>query len=465
MKSPAPSPDPAPLLPAATSRRGFLQTGAGALAAGTLGFPAITRSQSPNSKLGVALIGVGGRGGSHVAAMLDLKEDLVALCDVNENHLGSALQKAPKARSYADFRDLLGKLEDIDAVIVSSTEHTHAFGILPALRANKHVYSEKPLTRDVRECRMIVEEAARRPQLMTQMGTQIHASENYRRVVELVQSGAIGKVTECHVWVSRAWGWQTEEQAKANKDILYTPDTPKQGMPVPPGLNWDLWIGPAPYRDFHEYYFPGPRWYRWWDFGNGTMSDLGSHRNDLPFWALKLDAPLTIEAGGPPPHPDIAPASMWARYTYGARGADLPPVTLTWYQGTEKPDLWRQGKIPAWGDGVLFVGEEGMLLADYGKHVLLPEAKFAGFQPPKPSIPPSPGQQAEWVLACKGEGPRPLCHFGYSGPLTEANHLGNVAYRAGKKLEWDTKNLRFPNAPEAEKFLGRSYRQGWSLEA
>lgn len=464
-----PDDPPTPSQPTAfapASRRGFIKTGVGALAAtGTFGFPAITRSQSPNSKLGVALIGVGGRGGSHVAAMLDLKEDIIALCDVNENHLGAALQKAPKARSHADFRDLLGKLEDIDAVIVSSTEHTHAFGILPALRANKHVYSEKPLTRDVRECRMIIEEAARRPQLMTQMGTQIHASENYRRVVELIESGAIGKVTECHVWVSRAWGWQTEEQAKTNKDIIYTPDTPKQGMPVPAGLNWDLWIGPAPYRDFHEYYFPGPRWYRWWDFGNGTMSDLGSHRNDLPFWALKLDAPLTIEAGGPPPHPDIAPASMWARYSYGARGADLPPLTLTWYQGTEKPDIWHQGKIPTWGDGVLFIGEEGMLLADYGKYVLLPEQKFAGFQPPKPYIPPSPGQQAEWVLACKGEGPKPLCHFGYSGPLTEANHLGNVAYRAGKKLEWDSKNLKFPNAPDAEKFLGRSYRAGWSLEA
>lgn len=464
MKSPDAFPKPASATPA-TDRRGFLKTGAAALAAGTFGFPAITRSQSPNSKLGVALIGVGGRGGSHVAAMLDLKEDIIALCDVNENNLGSALQKAPGARSYADFRDLLGKLEDVDAVIVSSTEHTHAFGILPALRANKHVYSEKPLTRDVRECRMIVEEAAKRPDLMTQMGTQIHAGENYRRVVELIESGAIGKVSEAHVWVSRAWGWQTEEDAKKNKDIIYTPDTPKQGMPVPPGLNWDLWIGPAPYRDFHDYYFPGPRWYRWWDFGNGTMSDLGSHRNDLAFWALKLDAPLTIEAGGPPPHHDIAPASMWARYTYGARGADLPPVTLTWYQGTEKPDLWRQGKIPAWGDGVLFVGDEGMLLADYGKYVLLPEEKFAGFQAPKPYIAPSPGQQAEWVLACKGEGPKPLCHFGYSGPLTEANHLGNVAYRAGKKLEWDAKNMKFPNAPDAEKYIGRTYRDGWSLEA
>lgn len=450
------------------SRRDILRSGAAtaAAAAGTLGFPAITRSQSPNSKLALALVGVGGRGRAHVKAVSDLGEDIVAMCDVNEINLGKALESAaPKARSYADFRDLLGDLDDVDAVMVSTTEHTHAFVTLPALRAGKHVYCEKPLTRDVRECRLVTEEAAKRPDQKTQMGTQIHSKENYRRVVELIEAGAIGKVNEVHVWTSRAWGYQTEAEAKANKDVFYTPDTPKEAMPVPEGLDWDLWIGPAPWRDFHEYYFPGPRWYRWWDFGNGTMSDLGSHRVDLPFWALRLDAPLTIEARGPhPPHPDIAPASMRARYTYGERGADLPPCTLTWYQGTEKPDLWHSEKIPAWGEGCLFVGEEGMLLADYSKHVLLPEEKFTGFEPPKPSIPPSPGQQAEWILACKGEGPDPLCHFGYSGPLTEANHLGNVAFRAEQKLEWDAANMKFPNAAEAERFLGRDYRDGWSLE-
>ena len=443
------------------SRRRFLKTSTGAGAA-ILGFPAIISSQSPNAKLDVALIGVGGRGRSHVKAVSEHGENIVALCDVNENNLGAAAETAPKAARFADFRQLYDKLKNYDAVVVSTTEHTHAFATLPALLAGKHVYSEKPLTRDVHECRLITETAARAG-VQTQMGTQIHAGENYRRVVELIESGAIGPVTEAHVWTSRAWGWQTEEEAKRNKDILYTPDTPKEKMPVPAGLDWDLWIGPAPYRDFHEFYFPGPRWYRWWDFGNGTMSDLGSHRNDLPWWALKLDKPLTIEPlSGPKPHPDIAPASMSVKYTYGARG-DLPPVTLTWYQGTEKPALWSDGKIPQWGEGCLFVGRDGMVLADYGKNMLLPEDKFADFKRPEPYLPPSPGQQAEWILACKGEGPRPLCHFGYAGPLTEANHLGNVAYRAGKKLEWDAVNMKFPNAPEAEKFLGRKYRDGWSL--
>lgn len=445
-----------------TRRRDFLTTSLG-IGTGVLGFPAITRCKSPNSKLNLGLIGVGGRGRAHVKAAIDLGENIAAMVDVNENHLGAAMQNSPGARNYRDFREFLTDLEDIDAVFVSTTEHTHAFAILPALQAGKHVYSEKPLTRDVHECRILTE-AAEKAGVHTQMGTQIHAGNNFRRVVELVESGAIGPVTECHVWTSRAWGWQTEEEARINKDILYTPDTPERGMPVPDGLDWDLWIGPAPWREFHEFYFPGPRWYRWWDFGNGTMSDLGSHRNDLPWWALKLDAPLTIEPiSGPEPHPDIAPATMSVRYTYGDRGKNLPPMSLTWYQGNTKPDLWNEGKIPRWNEGCLFVGEEGMILADYGKNILLPEEKFAGFQRPEPYIPPSPGQQAEFILACKGEGPRPLCHFGYSGPLTEANHLGNIAHRAGKKLEWNRDSMTFPNAPDAEKFLGRSYREGWSL--
>jgi predicted dehydrogenase len=201
--------------PTAPDRRRFLKSAGLAAGASVLGFPAITRCQSPNSKLGVALIGVGGRGGSHVKATVDAKEDIIALVDVNENHLGNALGQAPKARSHRDFRELFaGRLDDIDAVFVSTTEHTHAFATLPALRAGKHVYSEKPLTRDVFEARKIIETAAARPELMTQMGTQIHASENYRRVVELIESGAIGPVREVHCWVSRAWGWQTQEEAE-----------------------------------------------------------------------------------------------------------------------------------------------------------------------------------------------------------------------------------------------------------
>ena len=381
-------------------------------------------------------------------------EQVVSLCDVNKKNLDAAARFpwCKGARNYVDFRDFYEKIDDIDAVVVSTTEHTHAFATLPALQARKHVYCEKPLTRDVHECRIITEAAAKAG-VQTQMGTQIHAGNNFRRVVELIQSGAIGEVREAHTWVSRAWGWKSPAD-----------DTPKEEHPVPDFLDWDLWVGPAPFRPFNNVYFPGPKWYRWWDFGNGTMSDLGSHRNDLPWWALKLDAPLTIEPlTGPKPHHDIAPASMSVKYTFAARGDGYPALEHTWYQGTEKPKIWRDKKIPQWGDATLFIGEKGMVISDYGRHALLPEDKFKNFERPKPWIEPSPGQMAEWIRACKGEGPEALCNFAYAGPLTEANHLGNVAYRAQKKLEWDAKNMKIPNAPEAEKYLGRTYRKGWKL--
>jgi predicted dehydrogenase len=442
--------------PLLLSRRRFLQTAVVA----SLGFPAILRSQAPANKLNIVVIGCGGRGGANLKEMLD--ENIVALCDVNAKNLETAAAKAPGAKKFRDFRKMYDALKDaeFDAVVVSTTEHTHAFATLPALQRKKHVYCEKPLTRDVHEARIITE-AAKAAGVATQMGTQIHAGTNYRRVVELIQGGAIGPVYEAHVWVNRTWGRQSPEDAAQYKDVVSVQERPAEEMPVPPELDWDLWLGPAPVRPFNTVYFPGPKWYRWWDFGNGTMSDLGSHWNDLPFWALNLDAPLTIEASGPPPHAEIAPATMSAAYTYGARGT-MPPVKITWYQGQMKPPQWTEKQIPQWNDGVLFVGDKGMLLSDYGKHVLLPEKDFAGFTPPAPSIPDSLGHHKEWLHACKTGAPT-TCHFGYSGRLTEANHLGNVAYRAGKKIEWDTKNLRIPNAPEAERLLRRDYRAGWKL--
>ena len=443
------------------TRRRFLKsaTATATAATGVLGFPAIVSAKSPNEKLDVAVIGCGGRGG-HNMGQVGKTENIVALVDVNDRNLRNAAKKFPKAKTFRDFRKFYDQPGNYDAVTVSTTEHTHAFAALPALRAKKHVYCEKPISRDVHEARLMTEAAAEAG-VATQQGTQIHAGDNYRRVVELVQGGAIGSVKECHVWVGRAWGWQSPEDAKKNRDIVNVQDRPKEVMPVPKDLDWDLWIGPAPMRPFHTVYFPGPKWYRWWDFGNGTMSDLGSHWNDLPFWALDLDAPKTIEAGGPPPHPEIAPASMWARYEYGGRG-ELGPLTLAWHQGAEKPQIWKEGGIPQWGSGCLFIGEKGMLLSDYGKHVLLPENDFKDYQRPDPSIPKSIGHHAEWIHACKTGEPT-TCPFSYAGPLTEANHLGNVAYRSGKKLKWNREEMRFPNAPDAEVFLKRKYRDGWSL--
>jgi predicted dehydrogenase len=442
-----------------STRRQFLQRTALAAGAVTFAAPAIVRGRNLNEKLNIAIIGAGGRG-AHNASQV-VSENIVVLCDVNESNLNQTAQKFPDAKKFTDFRKVYDESQKFDAVVVSTCEHTHAFATLPALQLGKHVYCEKPLTHNIWEAR-IIREAAAKTKLATQMGIQIHATENYRRVVELIQSGAIGPVREAHVWVSRAWGRQpSEEESKKHKDLVYVQERPQETEPVPAGLDWELWLGPAPYRPFHSVYFPGPKWYRWWDFGNGTMSDLGSHWNDLPFWALKLKAPLTIEAFGPPVHAEIAPASMRAVYEFGPRG-DMPAVTMTWYQGTEKPEIWKSGGIPQFGNGVLFVGDKGMLLSDYSKHVLLPEKQFEGFKAPEPFLARSPGHHAEWINACKTGEPC-SAGFEYSGWLTESNHLGNVAYRAGKKLQWDPAGLRATNCPEADAFIRRQYRDGWKL--
>jgi predicted dehydrogenase len=440
-----------------TTRRTFLKQTVGA-ASLVFGAPTFLRARNANDRLNIAVIGVGGRGASNLASVGG--ENIVAVCDVNAAALETAATKYPRARRERDFRKLFDHAQEFDAVVVSTCEHTHAFATLPALQLGKHVYCEKPLTHNIWEAR-IIREAAAKAKVATQMGTQIHASDNFRRVVELIQSGAIGPVTEAHVWVSRAWGLQSAEDAKKYGDIVHVTDRPTEEMKPPADLDWDLWLGPAPARPFHNVYVPGPKWYRWWAFGSGTMSDLGSHWNDLPFWALKLQSPTTIEASGPPPHAELAPASMQATYEYPSR-ADMGAVRMTWYQGTEKPALWKENKIPQWRDGVLFVGLKGMLLADYGKHVLLPEKDFADFKRPEPFIPKSRGHHAEWIHACKN-GTATTCNFEYAGWLTEANHLGNVAYRTGQKILWVPPTLKATNCPAADAFIHREYRPGWKL--
>lgn len=440
------------------TRRHFVAASSASLLAG----PAILRGQNLNSKLNLAFIGSGGRGAANSKAMET--ENITVVCDVNSANLESSKVKYKQARPFADFRKVFDHAKDFDAVVVSTCEHTHAFATLLAMQAGKHVYCEKPLTHNIHEARVIREYAEKHPKLITQMGIQNHANPVYRTVVEIIQSGAIGPVREVHVWVARAWGLQSKEASDRNKDRVYVTERPRQAMPVPSNLDWELWLGPAPFRPYHEVYFPGPKWYRWWDFGNGTMSDLGSHYNDLPFWALKLQAPRSIQAFGMPAHPEIAPASMRAVYEYGPRG-DQPPLTLTWHQGEDKPEQLTSGKIPAEFDsGHLFVGDKGMLVSNYKKFKLLPEEKFADFKLPEQTLPRPVSHHTEWVEACKSGKPA-LANFTYSGWLTEANHLGNVAYRAGKKLEWDPLNMQAINAPEAGKFIKREYRKGWELKA
>jgi len=447
------------------TRRKFNQTVAATAAAGavsTFAAPAFLRGRDLNSKINIACIGTGGRGGSDMQAVSG--ENIVALCDVNQRSVDSASVKFPQAKKFNDFRELFEKAEkDFDAVTIATCEHTHAMATMLALKAGKHVYCEKPLTHDVYEART-VREAAAKTKLATQMGIQMHATDNYRTIVEIIKSGAIGPVHEAHVWVSRAWGLQSEEAAKRNKDIVYVTDRPKEAMTPPDTLKWDLWLGPAAYRPYNDIYVPGPKWYRWWDFGNGTMSDLGSHWNDLPFWALDLDYPLTIESTSPvPPHPEIAPASLSAKYEYGPRGS-LPACTLTFHQGENKPEIWTKKGIPQWKDGHLFIGSKGMLLSNYSKYMLLPEKDFTEFKPPAQTLPriPNHNHHGEW-LDCIRTGKTPSANFNYGGILTEANHLGNVAYRVGKKLQWDHVAMRCPNAPEADQYLHYPRRKGWEL--
>src|SRR5436305_11451896 len=310
------------------TRRSFLKTAAASTFVASA--PTFVRGRDLNSKIDIAVVGCGGRGGGNMGEVAK-SEYITALCDVNGQNLAAAANKHKDAQTFTDFRKLFDNPKRFDAVVVSTCEHTHVYPTLMALKLGKHVYCEKPLTHNIYEARLVRELAAK-TKVATQMGIQIHANDAYRRAVEIVQGGVIGPVKEAHVWVSRAWGLQSEEDAKRNKDIVFVTDRPKEEMTPPPWLNWDLWLGPAAYRPFNKAYVPGPKWYRWWDFGNGTMSDLGSHWNDLPFWALKLQAPLTIESHREvPAHPEIAPASMTAVYEYGPRG-DMPAVTVSWYQ-------------------------------------------------------------------------------------------------------------------------------------
>ncbi len=413
------------------------------------------RRLSPNEKLNIGVVGVAHRGGSNLGGVA--LENIVALCDVDDNFLQAAAAKFPRAQTYNDFRRMLDR-PDLDAVVCSTADHTHAVVSMLALQGGRHLYCEKPLTRTVSECRR-VREAARRGKLVTQMGTQIHAGTNYRRVVELIQGGVIGPVAEVHVWASVKYGGM---------------DRPAETPPVPPGLHYDLWLGPVAERPYHPEYLP-TKWRNWWAFGGGGLGDFGCHYMDLPHWALGLHDCSSVEVvDGPPLHPETVPPWLVLRYGYPARGAQ-PPVKLMWYHGGKQPELLasvlpeekasaKQGakqKTP-WQSGVLFVGTKGMLLADYGRHVLLPQQQFAGFDAPKPSIPDSVGHHQEWITACKTGGTT-TCNFDYSGALTEAVLLGNVAYRAGQKLEWDPKKLRAGNCPAADEFIQHQYRKGWTL--
>lgn len=409
------------------------------------------RGASPNEKLNIAGIGVGGRGADNVRGVAS--ENLVALCDVDESRAARTFADFPKAQRFQDFRKMLDQMHgQIDAVVIGTPDHTHALPGVLAMQLGKHCYCEKPLTHSVYEARRMAEVAGEN-RVVTQMGNQIHAGPNYRRVVELVQTGAIGPVHEVHAWLGARF------DGPATPTDRTQPDAPAEELPIPQGLDWDLWLGPAEFRPYHKAYAPF-HWRYWWNFANGALGDFFCHYCDVAFWALDLRHPTKVQAEGPV-HPESAARWTIAHQEYPARG-DQPPVTLHWYNGGAYPEMVKQQKVPQWGSAVLFVGSQGMLITDYGRHQLLPEDKFADFQRPEPFIPDSIGHHREWVEACKTGGPT-TCNFDYSGALTEAALLCNVALRSGKTIHWDAQNLKAIDADQCDPLIRREYRSGWSL--
>ncbi len=422
----------------------------------------------PSERLNIAGIGVGGQGAGDLQAVGS--ENIVALCDVDRRQAAETFKKYPGAKQYADFRVMLEKEDkNIDAVIVATPDHTHAVASMAAIKMGKHVFCEKPLTHSMDEARRIAE-AAREAGVATQMGNQGHSGEGIRLICEWIWDGAIGPVREVHAWSTHpVWP----------QGLTRPTETP----PIPDTLDWDLWLGPAPWRPYHPSYLP-MFWRAWWDFGTGGLGDMGCHNLDPVFWALKLGAPQTVEAScsifvstvtwDKTFNTESYPQASIVRYTFGARG-DMPPVELTWYDGglmPERPDELEDGRHM--GDklgGVIFVGEKGKLACgSYGNNPrLIPESRMRAYRRPERSIPRSVGHHAEWVAACKGDKPAGS-NFDYAGPLTEMVLLGNIAVRMslelqekGVKLAYDGPNMRITNLPEANKYLRRDYRAGWTL--
>jgi len=434
-----------------TNRREFLKAGAVAGAGLVILKSGILKAgESPNGKLNVAVIGVAGRGGSNLNDVSG--ENIVALCDVNSQHLAKAAERFPKARKYDDWRKCLDQ-KDIDAVVCSTTDHTHAFVNVWALNRGKSVYCEKPLANSVHEARTVREAYLKqKDKVATQMGTQIHAADNFRRVVELVRAGAIGAPKSVHVWCSRT---------PQGGDYL-----PAAGDP-PEQLNWDLWTGPSAMHPYNSGYMGGClAWNRFWDFGSGQIGDMGSHLMDIAYWAFDLRFPTTCKAEGTPVSKDTCPQWLEADWDHPANDW-RPAVKVSWHDGGKKPgvpsEVFNRDKM---FQGAIFAGDQGYLVCDYGYRILMPtKGDMTQYKSPKKEdlIPPSKGHHREWIEACKTD-KKTLCNFDYSGALVEHNLLALVAYRVGKKLEWDAKNLKATNCPEADPFIKKTYREGWTLD-
>ena len=418
--------------------------------------------QSPSGKLNIAGIGVGGMGKNYLNGAAT--ENFVALCDVDEvlykkmltdentirGYKPGFLDKIKAARYYRDFREMLDKEKDLDAVMIGTPDHTHTTAALAAIRKGLHVYCAKPLTRTIHESRMLAE-TSKKAGIATQMSTQADAKEEYRLIREWIWEGAIGDVYEVQIWCDRPIWPQGLER-------------PKEIVPVPDTLDWELFIGPAPFRPYHPAYHPF-KFRGWFDFGTGALGDMGCHFFNPVVKALKLGHPTSVEASSTKLFPETFPIGSIVHYEFPSRGK-MPPVKLTWYDGGLKPErpseLESNKQLPS--TGILFKGTKGALLCDgVGDNPrLIPETKMNTYKKPPQTEERSIGHYEEWIEACKGGKPAGV-EFGYGSMLTEIILLGNIAIRVGKKLQWDGINMRIINDEDANKFIREPYQNGWEI--
>lgn len=463
------------------TRREFIGSSAVAAAAlTTISCSVLGKSikPAPSERINLAFIGTGDMGMGNLNDLIRLPDvEVVAVCDVAQvvdySHvefggkagLKVALETVEKYNAeqkksgtskgcagYVDFREMLEKETGIDAVVVATPDHVHAVACMAAINKGKHVYCEKPLTHSVYETRMVTE-AARKAGVATQMGNHGHSGEGIRLAVEWIRDGAIGPVREVHGWtgVGRA-------------DWVQTKGRPKDRPPVPETLDWDLWIGPAPFRPYHPAYAPY-NWRGWWDFGTGAIGDMACHNLDPAFWALDLGSPISVEASCSGLNDESVPFGALYHFEFPAR-EEMPAVTLKWYDGglmPPRPRELEEGRRMG-DEGVYFVGDKGVIkMGGWAESPrLIPESKMKAYKRPPKTIPRIRGHHRNWIDACKGGNPA-SSNFDYAGPLTEMVLLGNVALRTGKKIDWDGSNLKATNAPEANKYIKPVFRKGWRL--
>jgi predicted dehydrogenase len=448
------------------SRRQFLAGTAGTILAAS----ALPAQQPPprrvpaSDKVNVAVVGAGGRGFEDLRGLEGTGVNIVALCDCDLPHAAESFKKYPQAKQYQDWRRMLDAQRDVDAVVVATPDHHHAIVSIAAMKLGKHVYCEKPLAHSISEARRMAA-VATETGVATQMGTQGHAFEGSRRAVEMIRAGAIGEVRELHVWTDRPASWWPAGIGR-----------PTDSPAVPEGLDWDLWLGPAPQRAYNPAYAPF-KWRGFWDFGTGSIGDMGVHNLDTAFWALELGLPESVEikesspAVNDPAMRETEPKSCILEFTFPARG-DKPPVRMTWYSGGKLPprELFHGETLITRDGGSLAIGSKGTLFTrtwhggenEKNMFLLLPRKQFGGFDGPAKTIPRVKSHWQEWVSACRGDA-KTLSNFGYAATLTEALLVGNLALRTGKKILWDAANMQATGCPEAAAIIRPEVRKGWKI--